>query len=79
MFDNHKITDYTASARELINTLSNRKLRAFGHDTASGKEQMCAALDVIDKLAEYDENAAEDAYLTFMQVNLSGTSIELKD
>ncbi|MGL0834007.1 hypothetical protein [Faecalibacterium duncaniae] len=40
---------------------------------------MFAALDTIDKLAAYSEEEAHTAYQCFLEVNLSGFSIEFKD
>lgn len=40
---------------------------------------MFAALDTIDKLAAYNEEEARTAYQRFLEVNLSGFSIEFKD
>ncbi len=79
MNDTHKTTEYTASVREYINSLSENELIEYGHNEFDGKDQMFAALDTIDKLAAYDEEAARSAYQSFMEVNLGGTSIEFKD
>lgn len=79
MNDTHKTTEYTASVREYINSLSENELIEYGHNEFDGKDQMFAALDTVDKLAAHDEEAARTAYLEFMDSNLAGMSIVLKD
>lgn len=79
MNDTHKTTEYTASVREYINSLSENELIEYGHNKFDGKDQMFAALDTIDKLAAYNEDEARMAYLNFLEVNLCGFSIEFKD
>ena len=49
MNDTHKTTEYTASVREYINSLSENELIEYGHNEFDGKDQMFAALDTIDK------------------------------
>ena len=75
----HPVQDYTAAVREHIDMMKPEELEAFGHDVFSGPEQMEAALDTIDKLAQYDRNTAWKAYLEFMDVNFSGMSIAFND
>ena len=53
MNDTHKTTEYTASVREYINSLSENELIEYGHNEFDGKDQMFAALDTIDKLARF--------------------------
>ena len=48
MNDTHKTTEYTASVREYINSLSENELIEYGHNEFDGKDQMFAALDPID-------------------------------
>ena len=79
MNDTHKTTEYTASVREYINSLSENELIEYGHNEFDGKDKMFAALDTIDKLAAYNEEEARMAYLNFLEVNLGGLSIEFKD
>lgn len=79
MNDTHKTVEYTASVREYINGLSEDELIEYGHNEFDGKDQMFAALDTIDKLAAYNEEEARTAYQNFLEVNLSGFSIEFKD
>lgn len=75
----HPVQDYTAAVREYIDELKPAGLEAFGHDVFSGPEQMEAALDTIDKLAQYDQTAARKAYNDFMDVNFSGMAITFND
>lgn len=77
--DTHKTTEYTASVREYINSLSENELIEYGHNEFDGKDQMFAALDTIDKLAAHSEEEARMAYLNFLEVNLCGFSTEFKD
>lgn len=73
-----KTTDYTASVRDYIMQTSAAELaKDFGHDECNGKEQMLAALRTIDLLAKYDEKAARQEYLSFMETNLAGMNIQL--
>ena len=58
--------------------MTDKDLEEFGHDTYGGKEQMFAALAAIDHLAVYNNYQAWDAYLQFMESNLSGVSFEFK-
>ena len=71
-----KVCEYTAAVREYIDMMKPEELEAFGHDEFSGPDQMLAALNTIDLLAEYDKNAAWKEYLNFMDCNLSGMSIQ---
>ena len=71
-----KVCEYTAAVREYIDTMKPEELEAFGHDVFNGPDQMMAALNTIDLLAKYDKNAAWNAYLNFMECNLSGMSIQ---
>ena len=57
--------------------MTDKDLESFGHDICGGKEQMFAALDTIDHLAAYNNYQAWDAYIKFMESNLSGMSFEL--
>lgn len=79
MNDTHKTTEYTASVREYINSLSENELIEYGRNEFDGKDQMFAALDTIDKLAAHSEEEARMAYLNFLEVNLCGFSTEFKD
>ena len=49
MNDTHKTTEYTASVREYINSLSENELIEYGHNEFYGKDQMFAALENILK------------------------------
>ena len=73
MNDTHKTTEYTASVREYINSLSENELIEYGHNEFDGKDQM------FDKLAAHSEEEARMAYLNFLEVNLCGFSTEFKD
>lgn len=75
----HKTVEYTASVREYINGLTEDELIEYGQNEFDGKDHMFAALDTIDKLAAYNEEEARTAYQSFLEVNLSGFSIEFKD
>lgn len=75
----HKTTEYTASVREYINGPTEDELIEYGQNEFDGKDHMFAALDTIDKLAAYSEEEARTAYQCFLEVNLSGFSIEFKD
>lgn len=79
MNDPHKTTEYTASVREYINGLTEDELIEYGQNEFDDKDHMFAALDTIDKLAAYSEEEARTAYQCFLEVNLSGFSIEFKD
>lgn len=70
-------TDYVDAARQYIVSMTDNDLESFGHDICGGKEQMFAALDTIDHLAAYNNYQAWDAYIKFMESNLSGMSFEL--
>ena len=70
-------TEYVDAARQYIVNMTDKDLESFGHDTCGGKEQMFAALDTIDHLAAYNNYQAWDAYIKFMESNLSGMSFEL--
>lgn len=73
-----KTTDYTKSVYEYImQTPAAELAKDFGHDEVNCKEQMFAALRTIDLLAKYDEKAARQEYLNFMETNLAGMNIQL--
>lgn len=73
-----KTTDYTASVSEyIVQTPAAELAKDFGHDETNCKEQMLAALRTIDLLAKYDEKAARQQYLNFMETNLAGMNIQL--
>ena len=71
-------TDYVDAARQYIVNMTDNDLKEFGHDPCDGKERMFAALATIDHLAAYNNYQAWDAYLKFMESNLSGVSFEFK-
>lgn len=72
-------TDYVDAARHYIVNMNDKDLEAFGHDICNGKDQMFAALDTIDHLAAFNNYQAWDAYIQFMESNLSGMSFEIHD
>ena len=78
-YDPHKTTEYTAAAREYINSMTEDELIEHGHNEFNGKDQMIAALHTINVLATYNEAAAKRAYFCFMENNLSGMSFEIKN
>lgn len=77
-YDIHKTTEYTAAAREYINSMSEDELIEHGHTVFSGKDQMLAALHTIDLLAAHDEEEARAVYFDFTDTNLSGMSFEFE-
>ena len=77
-YDTHKTTEYTAAAREYINSMSEDELIEHGHNEFNGKDQMLAALHTIDLLAAHDEDEARAAYFDFMDNNLSGMSFKFE-
>ena len=78
-YDPHKTTEYTAAAREYINSMTEDELIEHGHNEFNGKDQMLAALHAIDLLAAHDEEEARAAYHDFLDNNLSGMSFEFEE
>lgn len=65
------LRSYIAAAYRLCNELTDSELVQMGHDRDRGRIRLLQALETVDALADYDEEAATEEFGNYMDANFS--------
>lgn len=63
------LRSYIAAAYRLCNELTDSELVQMGHDRDRGRIRLLQALETVDALADYDEEAATEEFGNYMDAN----------
>lgn len=63
------LRSYIAAAYDLCNELTDSELKQMGHDRKTGRIRLLHALETVDALADYSEEAASEEFGNYMDAN----------
>ena len=72
------LRSYIAAAYELCNELTDSELVQMGHDRNTGRIRLLQALETVDALADYSEEAATEEFGNYMDVNFPNVTFKLE-
>lgn len=70
------LRSYIAAAYELCNELTDSELMQMGHDRNTGRIRLLQALETVDALADYSEEAATEEFGNYMDVNFPNVTFK---
>ena len=70
------LRSYIAAAYELCNELTDSELVQMGHDRNTGRIRLLQALETVDALADYSEEAATEEFGNYMDVNFPNVTFK---
>ena len=63
---------------QFIWNLTDNELMLMGHNKKEGKNRLGLGIEMIDMLADYSEEAAEEEFWDFMDTNFPGVKLPLE-
>lgn len=70
------LRSYIAAAYDLCNALTDSELEQMGHDRNTGRIRLLQALETVDALADYSEEAATEEFGNYMDVNFHNVTFK---
>ena len=70
------LRSYIAAAYELCNELTDSELVQMGYDRNTGHIRLLQALETVDALADYSEEAATEEFGNYMDVNFPNVTFK---
>ena len=67
--EHYTLRDYIAVMYRFIWNLTDNELMLMGHNKKEGKNRLGLGIEMIDMLADYSEEAAEEEFWDFMDTN----------
>lgn len=76
--EHYTLRDYIAVMYRFIWNLTDNELMLMGHNKKEGKNRLGLGIEMIDMLADYSEEAAEEEFWDFMDTNFPGVKLPLE-
>ena len=76
--EHYTLRDYIAVMYQFIWNLTDNELMLMGHNKKEGKNRLGLGIEMIDMLADYSEEAAEEEFWDFMDTNFPGVKLPLE-
>ena len=70
------LRSYIAAAYDLCNELTDSELEQMGHDRKTGRIRLLHALETVDALADYSEEAATEEFGNYMDANFPNVTFK---
>ena len=70
------LRSYIAAAYDLCNELTDSELEQMGHDRKTGRIRLLHALETVDALADYSEEAATEEFENYMDANFPNVTFK---
>lgn len=70
------LRSYIAAAYDLCNELTDSELEQMGHDRKTGRIRLLHALETVDALADYSEEAATEEFGNYMDAIFPNVTIK---
>ena len=71
-----RLRDYIVAMYQFNNELTDYELVQLGHDRELGRLRLVQALETVDTLADYDEEAAAEDFENFMEANFPNVTFK---
>lgn len=76
--EHYTLRDYIAVMYQFIWNLTDNELMLMGHNKKEGKNRLGLGIEMIDMLADYSEEAAEEEFWDLWITNFPGVKLPLK-